>query len=448
MEAFRSLLPLSANTAAVLVLILAASAMVDSFAPVPMLQRKGLGGVTGASTRSPGGDDLVYQQYHQSKTTDTNSNTHTLLFAESPQYQKQEGILSRSECVGKGSYMLYVDCVDGMSNACDYEPGHVLALEIQPPADTNANANADAVVPDEDKDAAEPGSLASRINTMSEKAQKDMKNNEGWVRGPYTVSRGYGSSTDYNGFQILVKEVGYKSHVFATCSEGTPVRFGGKFKVPIAEGILEAAEANDSEDDHRGATQRVVMVSTGVGIGPCVGASEILMDINSMSSSNDGVEIKSSIDTIDLLASFRTREEITMASDLDALQGQEQEGNHPQFRWKPVITGETGRLSASGPEVLVDQYLEQQLPGARADVSAIRNTHYHIIGNGQLLNEWTAGLKQAGVPSSRVTTEAYFNHAAKADPAAVDTICEAILRLDRDAESKEMEPKTTSIASA
>lgn len=433
--------------AAVLVLFLAASALVDSFAPVAIRQHKGLGGSAGASTRSsPGCDDLVYQQYHRSKTTNTNSNsnTHTLLFAGSPQYQKQEGILSRSERVGKGSYMLYIDCVDGMSNSCGYEPGHVLALEIQPPAD----ANADAVVSDEDKDAAEPGSLASRINTMSEKAQKDMKNNEGWVRGPYTVSRAYGSSTDANGFQVLVKEVGFKSHVFATCSEGTPVRFGGKFKVPIAEGILEAAEANDSEDKYRGATQRVVMVSTGVGIGPCVGASEILMDMDSLSSSNDGVEIKSAINTIDLVASFRTREEITMASDLDALQGQQQEGNHPHFRWKSVITGETGRLSASGPEVLVDQYLQQQPAGVRDDVSAIRNTHYHIIGNGQLLNEWTAALKQAGVPSSRVTTEAYFNHAAKADPAAVDTIREAILRLDRDARSKEMVSKETSIASA
>jgi len=55
------------------------------------------------------------------------------------------------------------------------------------------------------------------------------------------------------------------------------------FKVPIAEGILEAAEANDLEDEHRGATQLVVMVSTGVGIDP----SEIVMDIDSLYSSND-----------------------------------------------------------------------------------------------------------------------------------------------------------------
>jgi len=45
------------------------------------------------------------------------------------------------------------------------------------------------------------------------------------------------------------------------------------------------------------------------------------------------------------------------------------------------------------------------------------------------------GLERAGVPADRVTVEAYFNHAAEADPSAVDTICEAIRLLDSESES-------------
>ncbi|VEU44284.1 unnamed protein product [Pseudo-nitzschia multistriata] len=393
MQTFYSLL-LFSKPRPVVVLFLAASVVVDSFAPATI--RSGV------------------LQHHRTKNASAKTERGTLLFAESPQYQKQEGILRRSECVGKGSYLLYIDCVDDDTNG--YKPGHVLALEIQPPAVDGCD---DVEV--------------SETMTMNEKTRKDMEANEGWMRGPYTVSRGYGTSSEINGkakndgFQVLVKEVGYKSHVFSTCPEGTPVRYGGKFKVPIAEGILEAAETNDSED--RGATKRVIMVSTGVGVGPCLGASEILVN---MLTSSDAKE--STIHSINLVTSFRTREEIAMASDLDKLQ-QQQQGRNPEFHWESIITGETGRLSASGPECLLDQYVSPAISTG----SAIRNTHYHIIGNGQLVNEWTAGLEQAGVPPSRVTTEAYFNHKGEADPVAVNAICQAILRLDRDAESKEVE---------
>jgi len=71
-----------------------------------------------------------------------------LLFAEgAPKYQKQNGILQHSECVGEGSYLLHID-YDKNSNDGDgddsfedgyYQPGHVLALEIQPPDRTTAD---------------------------------------------------------------------------------------------------------------------------------------------------------------------------------------------------------------------------------------------------------------------------------------------------------------------
>ena len=81
-----------------------------------------------------------------------------------------------------------------------------------------------------------------------------------------------------------MKVVGEKSKLFSTASPGTPLQFGGKFKVPILEGI-------DID-----ATKRIVLISTGVGVGPCVGAIE--------------KALQSSFPPIDLIASYRTEEEI------------------------------------------------------------------------------------------------------------------------------------------
>ena len=346
----------------------------------------------------------------------------TSLFAEggAPQYQKHEGILQQSECVGKGSYLLTIDYKnDEGGNGGDdypaYEPGHVLALEIQPPS---GDESTDSAQEDEEES-------SSTMTVMTEKTKKDLEKNDGWLRGPYTVSFGYGGVDDNSdtgsntndGFKLLVKEVGYKSHVFATSKPGTPVLFGGKFKVPIAEGIVAAAGAvvdDDSDDENRGETKRVVMISSGVGVGPCIGAVEELLQ-----SSSD----EEAIASIDLIASYRTREEISMDSALEKLQTDAAASKKSDFHWKPVITSEGGRLSANGPESLRDNYLH-------SSVSAVTNTHYHIIGNGQLVNEWKAGLAKAGVPSARVTVEAYFNHSEKPDPSAIDTICEAILGLE------------------
>ena len=312
------------------------------------------------------------------------------LFAEggAPQYEKQAGILQKSECVGKGSYLLTIDYENEQGDDNEkihYDSGHVLALEIQPPSEESDDAKFQ----------------------ITEKTRKDSENNDGYMLGPYTVSFGYGTDkTKKDGFKVLVKEVGYKSHVFATSEPGTPVRFGGKFKVPIAQGIRTSADADETEQ--RGSTKQVVLISSGVGVGPCVGAVEELLESS-----------PSSIDSIDLIASYRTREEICMEPNLQELQSS---SSGPQFLWKPIITSEDGRLASNGPEAL-----QKHLPQG---VSTITNTHYHIIGNGQLVNEWKEGLKKAGVPASRVTVEAYFNHAAKAHADAIDAICEAILGLE------------------
>ena len=241
--------------------------------------------------------------------------------------------------------MLHIDTGD---STIDYQPGHVLALEIQ-----------------------------------GDNSAEDTQNNGGWMRGPYTVSR----ATE-NSFDVLMKVVGDKSREFAFAEPGTCVRFGGKFKVPIVEGI---------QKDN---VKRVVLISTGVGVGPCVGAIEKALE-------------DPSFPPIELHASYRKAEEIVYVDHLNNLKAQ-----YPgRFAWKAIVSSEKGRLSAS----------EENLQGiASPEGYQIHDTHYHLIGNGQMVNEFKAGLGKAGVPDENLTVEMYFNHKAPVNDDVADRIAAVI----------------------
>ena len=52
---------------------------------------------------------------------------------EARQYQKCDAILQKAELVGKGNYLLHVGySAQKYNDDFDYQPGHVLALKIQP----------------------------------------------------------------------------------------------------------------------------------------------------------------------------------------------------------------------------------------------------------------------------------------------------------------------------
>ncbi|KAL9183974.1 hypothetical protein ACHAXT_002060 [Thalassiosira profunda] len=272
-----------------------------------------------------------------------------------PQYEKFQATLRQAEKVAEGSYMLHIDTQDNV----DYRAGHVLALEIE--SDGSA----------QDVDA---------------KTSKDAKENGGWMRGPYTVSR----STE-NSIDILLKVVGAKSERFSTALPGTPLQFGGKFHVPIVEGISATAK-------------RVVLISTGVGIGPCVGAIEEALT-------------QDSFPPIELIASYRTEAEVVYKDLLDELQKEHAD----VFSWSPVITGEQGRLSSSNENL--NLLTESKFEGGLED------THYHLIGNGQMVSEFKAGLAKAGVPDDRVSIEMYFNHKAETDTEVIDRIASAVAEM-------------------
>lgn len=271
------------------------------------------------------------------------------LFAEggAPQYDKIEATLDKIEKVAEGSYMLQVK-VSNADIELDYKPGHVLALEMQ---DTSDDWN------------------------------DDTKRNDGWMRGPYTVSRASDKTLDF-----LIRVVGKKSKTLVESELGTPLRFGGKFKVPILEGV------NQEE------TQKVLLLSTGVGVGPCIGSIELAMQ-------------DESFPPISLLASFREESDVPYKDHLDQLAND----NPTKFEWQPIVTSQDGRISCCEENLT-------EFVGSRIQDFGISDTHYHVIGNGQMVNEWKEGLKKAGVPEERLTTELYFNSRAEVDEKAIETI--------------------------
>jgi len=277
------------------------------------------------------------------------------LFAASgaPQYDKVDAVLREAEVLAEGSVMLHIDCVHNETKL-EYQPGHVVALEIQPDQEVEEIQN--------------------------EKLVNDMKNNGGWMRGPYTLTR----STDHS-IDILIRVVGDKSERMASAPANTPVKFGGKFKVPILEGIDTST------------TKRIVLLSTGVGAGPCVGAIEAALQQD-----ND-----SAFPPIELYASYKNKQDIVYSDHLDELAKEHAE----KFQWKPVITSEFGRISAS-EEGLQNLLLEKPL----------QDTHFHLIGNGQMVQEFKAGLAKGGIPNDKITIEMYFNHKATPEQEVIDRI--------------------------
>lgn len=261
-----------------------------------------------------------------------------------PKYDKINGILLEREELAPGSIMLHIG-VDDETTKLDYKPGHVIALEIQ-----------DGSNPD-DK----------------------------WLPGPYTITRSTENSVD-----ILMKVVGKKSEIYANCEKNTPIKFGGKFKVPILDGISKEESV-----------KKVVFISTGVGVGPMVGAIESALE-------------EGTCPPIELFALYRTSSDVIYKEFLDKLS---KNNDSSAFQWNTIISSdESGRISSeSNLQKVFDN-----------NNSGLDDTHYHLIGNGQMVKEWQAGLLNAGIPESMVTIEQYFNHKVEGDSDVVDRISKAV----------------------
>ena len=385
---------------------------------------------TDITTTANGANDDNTESNSNDSSNDSNSSG-------PPSYTTRDVILFRAEAIGNSSsVLLHLDRdVDEDPLPFTYLPGHVVALEVP----------LSLAVLDNDDD---------KTDEKQQKTIRDAHTNHGWMRGPYTIS-----SANANTLTILIQTVGLKSRTLAQAPPQTRLRIGGQFHVPIVQGIVHPA------------VKRLVMISTGVGIGPCVGAMEHLVY---------DPTVKSHIQHIDLVASFRTVHDILYHDYLNMWASSCDPPD--RFRFAPLVTRTsndddndndtepTGRI-ASSMERLQHYLLHRPPPPPEEEVlpmdednhnqdetttppnplavapsptpfCTVTETHYHLIGNGQMIHEWKQGLAQAGVESALVTVEAYFNHKAEPCTETIHRIAQVVTQGRRPPDNHQQDQET------
>jgi NAD(P)H-flavin reductase len=200
-------------------------------------------------------------------------------------------------------------------------------------------------------------------------------------RHPYTVCQADPARRQL-GLVFRVLPGGRMTPALERAQPGQELALSGLHHRPILEEVAPAAEA-------------VVGLATGSGIGPLWGfaASALAAGFSR---------------PIQLFAGFREEADICLAAELDALQAA-----HPGFRWQPTLTqpgpgwrGLCGRLGEVAPAL----------------IPRPASCHFHLVGNGAMLAEMKAALRECGVPGDQVSSEVFFNFKAEADAPAVREI--------------------------
>jgi NAD(P)H-flavin reductase len=195
----------------------------------------------------------------------------------------------------------------------------------------------------------------------------------GHLRRAYTVSR---PEPRRRRFSILYRIVshGRMSPRLAALQRGATVFFRGRFHTPIQQEIHSKAE-------------RIVLMATGVGIGPIFGYAEKAL-------------AEGETRPMSLSAGFRQLSDICLAAELETLAQR-----HANFEWHVTLThappgwrGLTGRLTERVQEWI--------------DTDRLETHHVHLVGNGEMVHLVRQALYQAGMPAERVSIETYFNHHA------------------------------------
>jgi NAD(P)H-flavin reductase len=196
------------------------------------------------------------------------------------------------------------------------------------------------------------------------------------VSHPYTVSKADIGKGIFEHLYRLIPE-GKFTPVLARIRPGQIINFRGIYHNPIAAEITPDAEA-------------IIGIATGTGIGPLYGFAEKILSEN-----NQAIPIT-------LYVGYRYPEDVSLKAELDHLAEK-----YSHFKWhitysNPVENwnGLTGRVTESIPPLLKN----------------IENTHFHLVGNGNMIGEFRAALQKAGVLGERITVESYFNHRGKANP--------------------------------
>jgi NAD(P)H-flavin reductase len=195
------------------------------------------------------------------------------------------------------------------------------------------------------------------------------------VSHPYTVSK---SDIEKGIFEHLYRLIpnGKFTPVLSRIRPGQIINFRGIYHNPIAAEISQG-------------TAEIIGIATGTGIGPLYGFAEKILSQNS--------EIP-----ITLYVGYRYPEDVSLKEELNALAEK-----YSNFKWQITYTnppenweGLSGRVTESIPPLLKN----------------IDNTHFHLVGNGNMIGEFRAALLKTGVEGPRITVESYFNHRGKSSP--------------------------------
>ena len=287
-----------------------------------------------------------------------------------PQYESQAAVVveSRPVCPNGRSWLLRLE---GREEDTQYEPGHVLAVEVEHEGDL--------------------------------------------LRGPYTVTR----STNARSIDVIYRVITgddpgapgdhrengslRKTAKFKSLAPGDPAKFGGSFHVPILRGIAPRAE-------------HTVLIATGAGVGPMIGFVEQCVALWAAGEA-------APTDRVSLYAGYREAGDVICGPELEDLVAR----SGGRFAWHACLSGPgaggdgalAGRTTTAAPARIVSD-----LRG-----TPLQQVHWHMIGNGQMVQEWQAGLGAVGVPDERVTVEMYFGHKSEPSPAAIQQIAEGLAPL-------------------
>jgi NAD(P)H-flavin reductase len=215
-----------------------------------------------------------------------------------------------------------------------------------------------------------------------------LQQDHGLMRHAYTVSRGEPSLRRFEHLFRLIPN-GRMTPLLAAQNTGDTVYFHGPFHTPIQREIQRDAE-------------RIVLVATGTGVGPVFGYAEKVLR-------------EGETRPISLYTGFREVSDICLSEELDELSRR-----CPNLSWEFSLTrpprgwmGLEGRVTECVPEQL--------------DLNDLHSSHFHLVGNGDMVHLMRKALVRAGVSPGRVSIETYFNHHAEPPELEIDLLVDRLL---------------------
>jgi NAD(P)H-flavin reductase len=196
------------------------------------------------------------------------------------------------------------------------------------------------------------------------------------VTHPYTISVSDHQQSTFGHLYRIIPD-GRFTPVLSRLKPGQTINFRGNFHTPIEKEISEDADA-------------MVGIATGAGIGPLYGFSKKILAAGIVTA------------PITIFAGFREHSDICLLDELEELRR-----DYSNFNYAITLTnppegwqGLRGRVTESVPPL----------------IGNLKNVHFHLVGNGNMIGEMVAALGKAGVPKHRISTESYFNHKGKLSP--------------------------------